>query len=86
MKEKVLAAFRAGIRRIIMPYQNEADIEDIPEDVRNQLEFIPVSRISEVLDAALEESASQPSPTFVPTSDGQGQPEGERLIAKEKEG
>jgi ATP-dependent Lon protease len=87
LKEKVLAAYRAGIRRIIMPYQNEADVEDIPEDVRQELEFIPVSRISEVLDAALEESASQPSPSFIPTTDGQGQPqEGERLIAKEKEG
>ncbi len=40
VKEKVLSAHRAGIRRIIMPHQNEAIIDDIPEDVRNELEFI----------------------------------------------
>ena len=39
IKEKVLAAYRAGIRRIILPAQNEADIEDIPEDVRKELDF-----------------------------------------------
>jgi ATP-dependent Lon protease len=88
LKEKVLAAYRAGIRRIIMPYQNEADVEEIPEDVRHELEFIPVSRISEVIDAALEKEVSQqPSVGYLPTSDGQPQQqEGERLIAKEKEG
>src|SRR6478672_485138 len=67
LKEKVLAAFRAGIRRIILPYQNEADIEDIPEDVRNQLEFIPVSKISEVLNNALEREVSEkPLTDFLP--------------------
>jgi ATP-dependent Lon protease len=88
LKEKVLAAYRAGIRRIIMPYQNEADVEEIPEDVRNRLEFVPVSRISEVIDAALEKEVSQqPSVGYLPTTDGQPQhQEGERLIAKEKEG
>jgi ATP-dependent Lon protease len=88
LKEKVLAAFRAGIRRIILPYQNEADVEDIPQDVRNQLEFIPVARISEVLAAALETEVSQPpAPSYLPQSaDGKLEREGERLIAREKEG
>ena len=88
LKEKVLAAFRAGIRRIILPYQNEADIEDIPEDVRNQLEFIPVSKISEVLNNALETEVSEkPLTDFLPqTADGQPEQTGERLIAREKEG
>ncbi|MCV4683921.1 endopeptidase La, partial [Escherichia coli] len=40
IKEKVLAAHRAGIKRIILPYQNESDIEEIPEDVRKELHFI----------------------------------------------
>jgi ATP-dependent Lon protease len=40
VKEKVLAAHRAGIRRIILPSRNEADIDDIPEDVRNDLQIV----------------------------------------------
>jgi ATP-dependent Lon protease len=88
LKEKVLAAFRAGIRRIILPYQNEADIEDIPEDVRKQLEFVPVSRISEVLNAALEtEVAEAPTAGYLPqATDHPADQAGERLIAREKEG
>ena len=60
IKEKVLAAHRAGIRRIILPSRNEADTEEIPEDVRKELEIVPAARISEVLNAALEKKASQP--------------------------
>jgi ATP-dependent Lon protease len=62
IKEKVLAAHRAGIRRIILPARNEADTEDIPEDVRRELEILPVTRISEVLDAALEKLVANPPP------------------------
>lgn len=58
IKEKVLAAHRAGIRRIILPDRNEADVEEIPEDVRNELEIIPVKYISDVLKAALEPNAT----------------------------
>ncbi|MDQ5844245.1 MAG: endopeptidase La, partial [Acidobacteriota bacterium] len=45
IKEKVLAAHRAGIRRVILPSRNEADVEDIPEDVRKELNLVFVSRI-----------------------------------------
>jgi ATP-dependent Lon protease len=62
IKEKVLAAHRAGIRRIILPARNEADLEDIPEDVRRQLEVVPVSRIGEVVDTALETIVSAAPP------------------------
>ena len=62
IKEKVLAAHRAGIRRIILPARNEGDLEDIPEDVRRELEVIPVSRIGEVIDAALERLVASPPP------------------------
>jgi ATP-dependent Lon protease len=62
IKEKVLAAYRAGIRRIILPARNEADLEDIPEDVRKELEVVPISRISEVSDAALEKLVAAPPP------------------------
>lgn len=54
LKEKVLGAHRAGIKHIILPKANEADIEDIPEEVRSQLTFHPVETLSEVLQYALE--------------------------------
>jgi ATP-dependent Lon protease len=53
LKEKVLGAHRAGIKVIIIPKGNEADIEDVPEEVRNTLEFHPVETLSEVLRIAL---------------------------------
>lgn len=69
VKEKVLAAHRAGIRRIILPSRNEADIEEIPEDVRKELEIVAVSRISETIDAALEKLVANPPPPL-PVVDG----------------
>jgi len=53
LKEKVLAARRAGIRRVILPLENEKDLRDLPEEVRQQMEFLPVARIEEVLAAAI---------------------------------
>jgi len=53
LKEKVLGAHRAGIKVIIIPKGNEADIEDVPEEVRNTLEFHPVETLNEVLRIAL---------------------------------
>lgn len=53
LKEKVLAAYREGFKTIILPKQNELDIEDIPASVREKLEFVPVSSMSEVLKTAL---------------------------------
>jgi len=53
LKEKSLAAHRGGIKRIIIPKDNENDIEEIPSTVRGELEFIPVSHIDEVLFEAL---------------------------------
>lgn len=50
IKEKVLAAHRAGIREIILPKENEKDLTDIPDDVRNEVHFHLVSDIDEVLD------------------------------------
>ena len=60
VKEKVLAAHRAGIRRIVLPERNEADTEQIPEDVRRELEIIPAKRISDVLLHTLESEVTQP--------------------------
>jgi ATP-dependent Lon protease len=53
LKEKVLGAHRAGITTIILPKDNEADMEDIPEEVRNQLTFHPVSTLDEAFAIAL---------------------------------
>jgi ATP-dependent Lon protease len=69
IKEKVMSAHRAGIRRIILPARNEGDLEDIPEDVRRELEIIPVARISEVIDAALEKLVANPPPPLPTTTD-----------------
>jgi ATP-dependent Lon protease len=57
LKEKALAAQRAGINRLIIPRRNEADIEDIPEHLRKRMNFVLVDRADEVLDAALEKPA-----------------------------
>src|SRR5438128_1065413 len=62
IKEKVLAAHRAGIHRIMLPARNEADLEDIPEDVRNELEIVFANRINEVVDGALETFVANPPP------------------------
>jgi ATP-dependent Lon protease len=53
IKEKVLAAHRAGIKRVILPKENERDLTDVPEDVRAELTFIPVESVEEVLREAL---------------------------------
>jgi len=53
LKEKVLGAHRAGIKVIVLPKENEADIEDIPEEVRSQLSFHAVETLEEVLKIAL---------------------------------
>jgi ATP-dependent Lon protease len=53
VKEKVLGAHRAGIKHIILPKDNEADIEDIPEDVREQLDFHCFELLDEVFEVAL---------------------------------
>ncbi|MGB5811297.1 MAG: endopeptidase La [Polyangiales bacterium] len=53
VKEKVLAAHRAGIKRVILPERNAADLEEVPEEIRETLEFIPVSKMDAVLANAL---------------------------------
>ena len=53
LKEKVLAAYREGMHTIILPKENVRDIEDIPETVREKLEFVPVEHMDEVLKTAL---------------------------------
>ncbi len=58
IREKVLAAYRAGIKTVILPQRNEPDLEDVPEEVRHQLQFVPVSAAEEVLATALTSATS----------------------------
>ncbi|RAV06345.1 endopeptidase La [Paenibacillus sp. YN15] len=53
LKEKSLAAHRAGIRTVLMPKDNEKDLEEIPESIREAMTFIPVGHMDEVLEHAL---------------------------------
>jgi ATP-dependent Lon protease len=69
LKEKVLAAHRAGIKRVLVPERNKADLDEVPVEVKNDLEFVFVSKMDQVLEAALEEmpkpkpaEAAAPSP------------------------
>jgi ATP-dependent Lon protease len=55
LKEKALAAQRAGIHRVLAPRRNEGDLEDIPEHLRKDLEFVWVGEVGEVFDAALRD-------------------------------
>ena len=53
LKEKTLAAYRDGVKTIVLPEENARDIEDIPDAVRSSLEFVPVAHMDEVLKIAL---------------------------------
>ena len=53
LKEKSLAAYRQGIRRIIIPKENVPDLEDIPGSVRKSIEFIPVENFEEVIEVVI---------------------------------
>jgi len=59
VKEKVLAARRAGIQRVILPQGNERDLHELPEQVREEMEFILAERIEEALTAAVPELAQR---------------------------
>ena len=61
IKEKVLAARRAGIRTVILPRRNESDLEDIAPELRQELEFVFVDTVDEVLSHALRDGAIAPA-------------------------
>ena len=84
IKEKILAAHRAGIHRIILPARNQSDLEEVPADVRSELETVMVQRINEVVDAALERFVANPPPPLPPMTDRARphEPEPEPLMAK----
>jgi len=59
LKEKLLAALRGGLKKVLIPEENAKDLVDIPQSVKNELEIVPVARMEEVLKHAL---VSQPVP------------------------
>jgi ATP-dependent Lon protease len=62
VKEKVLAARRAGLKRVILPRGNQKDLRDLPEDVRGEMEFIFADRVREVLAEMLPGFVSKTAP------------------------
>jgi ATP-dependent Lon protease len=67
LKQKVLAAHRAGLKEVILPKRNEGDLDDVPEQVRNEIEFHIADRIDQVLEWALEPE-SEPKLEPVPAA------------------
>jgi ATP-dependent Lon protease len=81
IKEKLLAAHRAGIKEVLVPAQNERDLEDVPKDARDQMKIHLVKRVDEVLPLVLEPPSATPAPTSStpppPVDDGEdGAPTG----------
>jgi ATP-dependent Lon protease len=79
IKEKVLAAHRAGIKRIILPERNKKDLVDVPEQAKNEMEFIFAHSMDDVLRAALEEdpfvkAEKAPPPPEQPQQAGEQKP------------
>ena len=72
IKEKVLAAHRAGLKTVILPQRNEPDLEDVPEEVRQELDFVLVDCIEQVIEAALCEPSPEWLPAFQETAHGNG--------------
>lgn len=68
IKEKVLAALRAGVEEIILPGHNKKDLHEVPQDVKDQLKFHFVTRVDEVLDIALERPPERFPPKLSPPS------------------
>jgi ATP-dependent Lon protease len=62
VREKVLAAQRAGIRRVVLPRENEGDLEELPPETRKELEFVLVDSIDEVIEAAFDGAAPRRRP------------------------
>jgi len=69
VKEKLLAAHRAGMREVLVPAKNRRDLEDIPQDIKDQLKITLISSLDEVLPIALEPPREQPAPQPVDPDD-----------------
>jgi ATP-dependent Lon protease len=75
LKEKVLAAHRAGVHTVVIPTENQKDLEEIPVDIRTHLIFAPVERVEQVVTLALEppaEAPAEPPAEGTPAADAAG--------------
>ena len=79
LKEKLLAALRGGIKKVLIPEENAKDLAEIPDAVKNELEIVPVARMEEVLQHAL---VSQPTP-IVWEEDAAGARQRRRRLAED---
>ncbi len=66
IKEKLLAAHRAGMKEVLMPRENERDLDDVPKEIRDQLKVHLLSRMDEILPLALLPPVEQPPPSIPP--------------------
>ncbi len=80
IKEKVLAAARFGLKTVILPKHNEADLDDVPQTVRDQMKFILVDTVDEVLTAALDEPIENPDNLVDVGPNGIGVAKAENII------
>jgi len=80
IKEKILAAHRVGLRTVVIPRRNEKDLDDLPEEVREEMTVVLVDRVDEVLDIALgDDQPAQPKPL---NTAGDGKPKATRKKEK----
>jgi ATP-dependent Lon protease len=82
LKEKLLAAHRGGIKTVLIPEENAKDLAEIPDNVKNKLEIIPVRWIDKVLEIALER---QPQPLVdaeIPVAAGSSEPSADLAVVK----
>jgi ATP-dependent Lon protease len=68
IKEKVLAAHRSGMRRVILPAENRKDLIEIPEEVRGEIEFVFVDKIDDVLMEAITDLADRQDALISPAA------------------
>jgi len=66
LKLKVMAAHRAGLKRILLPKLNDVDLDELPDKIRNEMEFILVEDVNEVLQYALKPKEPEPAPETAP--------------------
>jgi ATP-dependent Lon protease len=71
LKEKSLAAMRAGISTVIIPKLNEKDLVDVPEEAKQKLKFVPVENVDEVLEVALEKNSAAEAPAAKKSNGGE---------------
>lgn len=82
VKEKVLAAHRAQIRKVILPAQNKKDMEDVPEEPKRDMEFVFVEHVRQVFDEALLPSSDKPKSAKSKSATGNGKQPGKAPSAK----